>query len=224
MESSPLGTIFAGVAGLSGASPRAQQAALDVGTAAEGLGMGAAGARLPFTGVRMPPKVPVQSEETALRLGPGANRTAQPAVAGNAAKPVNSVNGLTTATEGTKVGKLTIGAGKFSASERAAAQHMADLGNDVVLRSPIGERSAGGTSDLLVNGIPYDVYTPVTNSPSRIIGGIAEKNSQAVGVILDLSKTSVTADDLGNILNRVQGAIKAGGKTPNITDVVVLKK
>jgi len=53
--------------------------------------MGAAGGRLPFTGVRMPPKVPVQSEETALRLDPGANRaTAQPTVAGKGANNVDN--------------------------------------------------------------------------------------------------------------------------------------
>lgn len=54
-------------------------------------------------------------------------------------------------------GKLTIGAGDFSASERMAAQYMADLGNEVLLRAPVGTRAGGGTSDLLVNGVAYDV-------------------------------------------------------------------
>jgi len=76
-------------------------------------------------------------------------------------------------------GKLTIGAGEFSASERMAAQHMADLGNDVVLRAPVGTRVGGGTSDLLVNGVPYDVYTPITSNPNRIVSALASKNSQA---------------------------------------------
>lgn len=43
-----------------------------------------------------------------------------------------------------KGGKLTVGEGDFSASERSAAQYMADLGNDVFLRAPSGTRAEGG--------------------------------------------------------------------------------
>jgi len=116
-------------------------------------------------------------------------------------------------------GTLIIGAGNFSASERAAAQHMADLGNDVVLRAPTGTRAGGGTSDLLVNGVPYDVYTPTTNNPNRIVSAIASKNTQASGIVLDLSNTTVTSEQLGNILQRVRGA----GAT-NITDIKIMGK
>jgi hypothetical protein len=114
--------------------------------------------------------------------------------------------------------------GEFSASEIRAAEYMMNLGNDVTLRMPQGTRTGGGTSDLLVNGVGYDVYTPTTSNPSRIIGAIAEKNSQAKGIVLDLSQTNVTVQDLGNILARVRGSVEAGGKTFNITDIVILPK
>ncbi|MEE9940244.1 MAG: hemagglutinin repeat-containing protein [Achromobacter xylosoxidans] len=114
-------------------------------------------------------------------------------------------------------GKLTIGVGTFSDSEHAAARYMAELGNDVVLRAPTGTRAGGGTSDLLVNGVPYDVYTPITKNPNAIVSAIASKNTQATGIVLDLRNTSVTPEQLGNILQRVRGA---GAK--NITDIKII--
>jgi hypothetical protein len=115
-------------------------------------------------------------------------------------------------------GKLTVDpAGTYSASERAAAQHMADLGHDVTLRPPTGTRAAGGTSDLLVDGVRYDVYTPTTGNPNRIISAIAKKNTQAEGVVLDLSQSSVTQAQLGDALKRVQGA----GAT-NIKNIIII--
>ncbi len=126
---------------------------------------------------------------------------------------------------GKKAGKLTIiDGGKYSVSEINAAHYMADLGNDVVLRPPKGTRADGGTSDLLVNGINYDVYTPTTSKPSSIISAVAKKNTQTKGVILDLSSTIVTANDLGNILARVRGAIEKRGGICNINDIVVMPK
>lgn len=101
---------------------------------------------------------------------------------------------------------------------------MTDLGNEVVLRPPVGTRAGGGTSDLLVNGINYDVYTPTTNNPSAIIRAITKRNTQATGVVLDLSSTTVTADDLGNILARVKGAIEKNGGICKINDIVVMPK
>ncbi|WP_379138279.1 RHS repeat-associated core domain-containing protein [Paenibacillus sp. sgz500958] len=124
-----------------------------------------------------------------------------------------------------KVGSLVIETGgNFSASEISAAKYMQQLGNKVVLRNPVGTRAGGGTSDLLVNGMNYDVYTPTTNNVSRIISAMASKNSQTTGIVLDLSQTSVTAEQLGNALARVRGSISAAGKTPNITDIVIFSK
>ena len=79
-------------------------------------------------------------------------------------------------------------------------------------------RAGGGTSDLLVNGVSFDVYTPITVNPNRIVSAIASKNSQAQGIILDLrNTTTVTAEQLANILQRVQGA----GAT-NIKNIVIV--
>ncbi|MED2253552.1 hypothetical protein [Brevibacillus parabrevis] len=95
---------------------------------------------------------------------------------------------------------------------------MQSLGNNVTLRAPSGTRAGGGTSDLVVNGVNYDVYTPTTANVSRIISAIAKKNSQTSGVVLDLSQTTVTAEQLGDVLARVRGT----GAT-NIIDIVIMK-
>jgi filamentous hemagglutinin len=115
-------------------------------------------------------------------------------------------------------GKLTIvEGGSYSASEQNAARYMSEQGHDVTLRPPSGTRAGGGTSDLLVDGKPYDVYTPTTSNPDRIISAIAKKNTQAEGVVLDLTGSSVTRAQLGNVVARVQGA----GAT-KITNVVII--
>lgn len=119
---------------------------------------------------------------------------------------------------GGKGGSLTIvDGGIYSQSELNVARYLAKRGNNVILWPPTGSRAGGGTSDLLVNDIPYDVYTPTTSNPNRIISSIAKKNSQASGVVVDISQTSVTQNQLGNVLKRVRGA----GET-NITDVIIL--
>jgi len=48
---------------------------------------------------------------------------------------------------------------------------------------------------------------------------LAKKNQQAETIVLDLSKTTATEEQLGNIVKRVQGA----GAT-NIKNVIVIKK
>ncbi|WP_143192166.1 hypothetical protein [Paenibacillus helianthi] len=70
-----------------------------------------------------------------------------------------------------------------------------------------GKCVAGGEASIIISTIAAmtsfiiflypDVYTPTTTSVSRIIGAIASKNSKTNGIVLDLSKTSVTADQLG---------------------------
>ncbi|WP_299073323.1 hypothetical protein [uncultured Paraglaciecola sp.] len=70
---------------------------------------------------------------------------------------------------------------------------------------------------MLVDGIPYDVYTPTSANPNRIISAIAKKNDQASGIVLDLSNSPVSSEQLGNVLARVNGA----GAT-NITDIVII--
>lgn len=96
---------------------------------------------------------------------------------------------------------------------------MAAQGEKVELRSPVGTRAEGNTSDLLVDGVRYDVYAPTTGNAGRIISAIAKKNTQTEGVALDLSKSSVTREQLGDVLRRVNGS---GAK--NINDVVIIGK
>ena len=114
-----------------------------------------------------------------------------------------------------KGGLQIVGEG-FSASERAVAQQLASQGRNVVLRQ--ADSAAGRTSDLLLDGIPYDVYTPTTGNIDRIVSSIASKGSQVRGggVVLDLSKSPLTPSDVGNILPRVQGV------SSQISDVIVL--
>ncbi|MFN8445965.1 MAG: hypothetical protein U0175_34560 [Caldilineaceae bacterium] len=107
-------------------------------------------------------------------------------------------------------------ASSYSTSELRAAQYVADLGNEVILR-PAENILNQRTSDLLVNGMSYDVYTPITTNANRIISAIASKGSQAQGIVLDLTQTTVKLKDLGNILARVQGAGAKG-----ITDIIVI--
>jgi hypothetical protein len=114
-----------------------------------------------------------------------------------------------------KVGNLKILPGTFSESETYAAMYLSQQGRNVILRSATG---LGRTSDLLVDGIAYDVYTPTTSNVNRIISSIAHKNTQATGIVLDLRSSSVTVDQLRNALIRVRGA---GAK--NITDIIIIK-
>ncbi|QQT26618.1 hypothetical protein [Sphingobacterium spiritivorum] len=121
---------------------------------------------------------------------------------------------------GNNTGSLVIEAGgKFSQSEINAANYLKDQGYRVFLRRPVGTRTGGKTSDLVVNGINYDVYTPQTSNVNRIISAVASKNSQTTGVVIDLSNTSVVPSQLNNILNRVQGT----GAT-NIKNIIIMPK
>jgi hypothetical protein len=110
-------------------------------------------------------------------------------------------------------------------SELKAAQYFVKKGKNIILRNPVGERAPGGkTSDLVVNGVNYDVYTPKTSNISSIVGAVAKKNDQAKAIVIDLSKTTVKPEELSNILKRVEGSIKAGGKEVNIKEIIILPK
>lgn len=88
--------------------------------------------------------------------------SAPPAVETRGSPTTPLVLGNATNTGG---GLRVIGSG-FSASERGAAEALAGQGRSVVLRQATG---VGRTSDLLVDGIPYDVYTPTTGNLDRIV-------------------------------------------------------
>ncbi|MCO5973359.1 CdiA C-terminal domain-containing protein [Actinoallomurus soli] len=117
-------------------------------------------------------------------------------------------------------GNLSITAANPSDSEVKAAEYLAAQGHEVILRDPVGTRAGGMTSDLLVDGERWDVYTPKSSNPNRIVSAVASKGSQVHGggVILDLSQTSVTPEDLGNIQARIAGT---GGR---VSKIVVMPK
>lgn len=117
---------------------------------------------------------------------------------------------------GPNLGSLRVSAANPSASEVAAAQHMAARGGNVVLRDPVGTRSGGMTSDLLVDGVAWDVYSPTSQSINNILTNVAKKHSQVNGggVIVDLSGTGLSAGQFGNALGRVNGMIGSRGKQP----------
>jgi hypothetical protein len=112
--------------------------------------------------------------------------------------------------------RLYIDAAQATDRELQLASQLSKQGRGtVVVRDPIPGRP---TSDLLIEGAPYDIYSPTTSNANRIISELAKKNRQASGVVLDLSRTSVTDAELGNVLARVRGA----GAT-NIQDVIIIR-
>ncbi|MET9362330.1 RHS repeat-associated core domain-containing protein [Streptomyces sp. NPDC006632] len=119
-------------------------------------------------------------------------------------------------------GELTNTAKNPSASEVSAAEHMASLGKKVELRDPVGTRAGGQTSDLLVDGVPWDVYSPTTTNPKAILTKVAKKHSQVHGggVIVDLSGTGLSASQFDGALVRVNGLIRSWGKDDFISEVL----
>lgn len=112
-------------------------------------------------------------------------------------------------------GSLQIVGSGFSASEQSAAEALAAQGRNVVLREATG---VGRTSDLLVDGVPYDVYTPTTGNLDNIVSAIAKKGSQVNGggVVLDLSQSPLSGVDPAALLARVRGV------TPNISNIIIV--
>jgi len=128
--------------------------------------------------------------------------------------------GVEAAAVGASKGRLLIDeGGNFTSSERDAAQYLYELGDDVHLRLPQGTRAGGATSDLLVNGERWEVYTPKTKNPDRIVSQAASKGAQVLGggVVIDLRQTSVRAPDLRDISSRIAGT---GGR---VSKVIILR-
>jgi hypothetical protein len=111
-------------------------------------------------------------------------------------------------------GSLDVVGSGFSSSEKSVAQFLSSQGRNVVLREATG---VGRTSDMLVNGVPYDTYTPEFGTSVRnILSEAASKWTQVRGggVVIDLSNTGLQASDFGNALARVNGFINSWGGTP----------
>jgi len=104
-----------------------------------------------------------------------------------------------------------------------AADEMARRGNSVVLRT--ANPKAGRMSDLLVNGTPYDVYTPEGGTSLRnLLSNTASKWRQVNGggVVVDPRNTGFSASDFGsNPLGRMNGFVNSWGGTP-LSDVTFL--
>jgi hypothetical protein len=64
-----------------------------------------------------------------------------------------------------------------------------------------GERGTGNGGQI------FDVITPSTSNAGRIISAVAKKMSQADRVVINLDKTSLTVEDLGNIIPCVNGVM-----------------
>jgi RHS repeat-associated protein len=101
-------------------------------------------------------------------------------------------------------GKLRVEGDGFSASEQSVAQRLYEDGHDVVLREATGGER---TSDLILDGENWDIYTPETGNVSRMVDSVASKGSQVRGggVVIDLSRSPLSSSDIpSNFLTRVQ--------------------
>jgi hypothetical protein len=148
--------------------------------------------------------------------GPAEHRTADRLAGSTGTTPSTRNNATKALPAGPGTGgTLRIAGNGFSSSEQRMAQLLYEQGNDVVLRQATG---AGRTSDLLVNGVAYDVYTPTTGNVNAIVSAIAKKGSQVNGggVVLDLSSSPLTPSQVGNLLPRVQGV------TDQISNIIVV--
>ncbi|WP_406637274.1 hypothetical protein [Amycolatopsis sp. WGS_07] len=121
-------------------------------------------------------------------------------------------------------GFLDITATRASASEIRAAEEMASDGARVELRDPIGTRAEGQTSDLVVDGVLWDVITPKTNIVKNVVSRIAGKYSQVHGggVIVDLGPSGLTEADFGGAAKALDWAnsmISSWGKGPLLSGV-----
>ena len=102
-------------------------------------------------------------------------------------------------------GRLRAQGTSFSPCEWAVAKTLADSGHDVLLRQQPKD-AVHQLSDLLVDGVPFDVYSPWTSRPNSIVSAIASKGPQVRGggVVVDLCRTSVTSAELGDVQRRVR--------------------
>jgi RHS repeat-associated protein len=112
-------------------------------------------------------------------------------------------------------GSLEIRGRGFSESEMGSAQILAGRGYSVVLRQASGTQRM---SDVLLDGIAYDIYTPTTPNVAAVVSAVASKGNQVAGggVVIDVSRTSLTATDLIGILSRVRNV------TMNVSDIIIV--
>jgi hypothetical protein len=128
-----------------------------------------------------------------------------------ASKGKGAVSGVNELRKKARAGKLGDAA---AAAEIRAAKALRKEGLNVHFRTPKSEVPGGGpgrTSDFLVGGqagtgaggTAFEVFSPTTSSSSRVVSEVAKKLKQADRFVIDLSRSSLTKDDLANILSRV---------------------
>jgi hypothetical protein len=113
----------------------------------------------------------------------------------------------------------------FSRSEIDSARWLAEEGHTVILREAPKKGGVRGknTSDLLVNGVPEDVFTPKTENPRNIAQSVAKKGSQTSRVTVDLSNTTITREQLGGVSGLLRDVHQQIGLPGNaITDVRII--
>jgi RHS repeat-associated protein len=110
------------------------------------------------------------------------------------------------------------------ATARFAARNIFHGPHDsVVLRSASGTRSAtGATSDLVINGRTFDIYSPETNNVDSIYRVVRNKNSQATGIMLNLTNTSVDGGQVSKFMARLVSRTAKDGVPLNILDISVI--
>jgi hypothetical protein len=113
-------------------------------------------------------------------------------------------------------GNLTVMPGRYTQSEMDAASKLSAYGNDVMIRPASGR---GRLSDLVVNGNPYDVYTPQGGTLDSILRNAASKNTQATGIVIDIlnARSLFGGYSEARILTRIR---ELGAK--NIQDIIIL--
>ena len=121
--------------------------------------------------------------------------------------------------------KAAVAGDRKALGEVQAVDTLLSEGTNVHWQTPVG-RKGPTTADLLVGGeagtgrggAVTDVYTPDSAIPANIILGIVQKNKQAPNIILNLSHTSVTSPELGDVMSRVNQGFGA----TNIKSVRIL--
>jgi hypothetical protein len=100
-------------------------------------------------------------------------------------------------------GEIQRVAKKASQDEKNAADILEAAGYRGILRDPGSNRhpDTGDSSDLVLDGqdgrcVLYDIYTPVSSSATNVYYGIAAKNDQARGIVVDLRNTSLSVQQI----------------------------
>ncbi|WP_241826895.1 RHS repeat-associated core domain-containing protein [Streptomyces graminilatus] len=187
----------------------------------------AGGAAICLTGVGCIAGAPIAAGGAGL-IGVGAAGTADGIgrINDGLGKAFSEAEGNSGGSGGSSSGEFINEAEKATDDEIYAAQEVASQGNKVVLRDPPGDGGTRGidTSDVLINGVQGDIYSPSSGNMDRISGAISKKRNQVDGgyVILNLKNSPVRAGDVdvNSLLNRVNSR---PGTSPPLSGIFVIQ-